>query len=440
MMDIAWTEWINVFFRFAHVLAAIMWIGDSLLFTWMELNLIPAKKNPQTGKPDDPDLLGSMDMLHGGGVYHLEKLILHANAVPAKLHWFKWQAYTTWLTGFVLLGALFWSNGSTLIDATKTTISPVTAVLFSIAGLFGGWLVYDGIWRSPLGKKPALAVTVSLLALFAAAWFYGQYFNGRALFLQIGAMMGTFMAANVFVVIMGNQHKFMRSLYSGQAHDPKYGAAAKSRSLHNHYMTFPVLFLMLSAHFPGLYAGDWNVPVLIIIILGLMTVKYLMNSRYYFKHWLLWIFGTVAMSAHLIGIFLHLPSPGVLLANAAPPDPAVVAGRNLFVSQTCATCHMQGSSQLGPSLYNNYGTERKLADGSTVLVDDAYLRNSILHPASQVVEGFAPVMPSFEGKLDDEQLSNLVAYIRSLSPNATLPTAEQPAEATVNKDGATTKL
>lgn len=414
-MEIAWTEWINVFFRFAHVLAAIMWIGDSLLFTWMELNFIPAKKNAQTGKPDNPDLIGSMDMLHGGGVYHLEKRILHAEAIPEKLHWFKWQAYTTWLTGFVLLGALFWSNGSTLVDATKTTISPAAAVLLSIAGLFGGWLVYDGIWRSPLGKRPALATAASLLALFGAVWFYGQYFNGRALFLQIGAMMGTSMAANVFVVIMGNQHKFMRSLHSGQAYNPRYGAAAKARSLHNHYMTFPVLFLMLSAHFPALYAGSWTVPVLILIILGLMTVKHLMNSRYYFKHWLFWIFGVVAFCSYLIGIFLHLPSPGVLLANAAPPDPAVVAGRNLFISQTCATCHMQGSAQLGPSLYSIIGTQVKLADGSTVLVDDAYLRNSILHPASQVVEGYAPVMPAFEGKLDDQQISQLVAYIRSLS-------------------------
>ncbi|MEY3479964.1 MAG: hypothetical protein RIQ71_739 [Verrucomicrobiota bacterium] len=420
-MDIAWTELINIFFRFAHVLAAIMWIGDSLLFTWMEFNLISAKNNAGAGKPDDPDLMGSMDMLHGGGVYHLEKRILHADAIPAKLHWFKWQAYTTWLTGFVLLGALFWSNGSTLVDATKTTISPTTAVLFSVAGLFGGWLVYDSIWRSPLGKKPALAVTLSLLSLCAAAWFYAQFFNGRALFLQVGAMMGTFMAANVFVVIMGNQHKFMRSLYSGQAYDPKYGAAAKARSMHNHYMTFPVLFLMLSAHFPSLYAGNWNAPVVMILIIGLMTVKYLMNARYRFKHWLLWIFATVAMSAHLIGIFLHLPSPGVLLEGAAPPDPAVVAGRNLFISQTCATCHMQGSAQLGPSLQNIMATQVKLADGSSVIVDDAYLRNSILRPASQVVEGYAPVMPPFEGKLDDEQLSNLVAYIRSLSGTSVQP-------------------
>jgi len=413
VMDIAWTEWINVFFRFAHVLAAIMWIGDSLLFTWMELNFIPPTKNPQTGKLDDPDVLGDLDMLHGGGVYHLQKRILHAAAIPEKLHWFKWQAYTTWLTGFILLVTLFWANGATLLDATKTSLTPSAAAWFSLAGLVGGWLVYDTIWRSPLGHRPRLAVAASLLALLAAAMAYGQIFNGRALFLQVGVMMGTSMAANVFIVIMGNQHRFMRSLRDGHDYDPKYGRTAKARSLHNHYMTFPVLFLMLSAHFPRLTSADWNVAILAVLVPGLMTVKYLMNSRYHFKYWLVCIFGTVAVCSLAIGILLHIPAPGT-----APQDPAVVSGRALFQTKTCATCHMQGSAQLAPSLDNIIGTRVTLTDGSTVLVDDAYLRNSILQPASQVVQGYAPVMPPFKDVLTDSDISNLIAYIRSLSPDA----------------------
>ena len=417
-MDIAWTEWINVLFRFAHVVAGIMWIGNSLLFTWMELNLIQPRRDPKTGQPDDPDLLGTMDMLHGGGVFHLEKRAMHAHSIPERLHWFKWQSYTTWMTGFVLLAALFWTNGTTLLDPTKTSLSPAAAVWCSVAGLVGGWLVYDGIWRSPLGRRPVIGVIVSLLALASAAWFYGQIFNGRALFLQIGAMMGTFMSANVFVHIMGNQHKFMRSLQRGEPYDPKFGKAAKSRSLHNHYMTFPVLFLMLSAHFPGLYAADWNVPILLITIVALMAVKFLMNSRYWFKAWLFWIIGTVALAAHFIGIFLHLPAPAVLISNAAPPDPAVLAGKTLFQMQGCAACHMQGSSQIGPTLYGIYGKQQELTDGTSALVDDAYLRHSILEPAAQVVKGYAPAMPAFAGRLDDAQISDLVAYIRSLTPGA----------------------
>ncbi|MFZ4484295.1 MAG: c-type cytochrome, partial [Chthoniobacterales bacterium] len=157
-------------------------------------------------------------------------------------------------------------------------------------------------------------------------------------------------------------------------------------------------------------------------IVALMTVKYLMNSRYYFKHWLFWIVGVVALAAHAIGVFLHLPSPGVLTASAAPPDPAVLRGKTLFQTQTCATCHMQGSAQLGPSLYGIYGSLQELADGSSVTVDDAYLKHSILEPSAQIVKGFAPAMPSFAGKLDDEQLSDLIAYIRSLTPGAASPT------------------
>jgi uncharacterized membrane protein len=410
-MDIAWTEWINVLFRFTHVLAGIMWIGNSLLFTWMELNLIAPRKD---GNPKDPDLLGALDMLHGGGVFHLEKRVMHADALPERLHWFKWQSYTTWLTGFVLLAALFWTNGTTLLDATKTSLSPGGAVALSLAGLIGGWLVYDGVWRSPLGRKPPAAIAVSLLVLIIAAWLYGQVFNGRALFLQIGAMMGTFMSANVFVHIMGNQHKFMRSLRQGLPYDPRFGKAAKSRSMHNHYMTFPVLFLMLSAHFPRLYAADWNVPILVVAVLALMTVKFLMNSRYCFKYWLAWIFGTVAAAAYLVSLFLHLPPAAVIAGNAAAADPMVLAGKTLFQTQGCAACHMQGTAQLGPQLAGIYGSTQELADGTSVVVDDAYLRTSILHPAQQVVKGYAPAMPSFEGKLTEEQLAELIAYLRSM--------------------------
>lgn len=415
-MDTSWTEWINVFFRFTHVLAAIMWIGDSLLFTWMELNFLPPAKSSRPGEADDPDLLGVMDMLHGGGVYHLQKRILHAASIPEKLHWFKWQAYTTWLTGFVLLAGLFWSNGSTFLDATKTSLAPSAAAWLSLAGLVAGWLLYDGIWRSPLGHRPRRALIASLLVLFAAAYGYAQIFNGRALFLQVGAMMGTMMAANVFFVIMGNQHRFMRSLQQGHDYDPKYGRAAKTRSLHNHYMTFPVLFLMLSAHFPRLTSADWNVAVLAVLVPGLMAVKHLMNARYDFKFWLPGIFAVVAICSLLIGIFLHLPPLAELSGRAAPQDPAVVSGKMLFQSQACATCHMQGSAQLGPSLHGIMGTQVLLTDGTHVLVDNDYLRNSILRPASQIVAGYAPVMPPFEGHLTEAQISDLIAYIRSLSP------------------------
>ena len=407
-MDPAWIEWINVLFRFVHVLAAIMWIGNSLLFTWMELNLI----KPEEEKDKDPDLLGQLDMLHGGGVFHLEKRLMHAEAIPERLHWFKWQSYTTWMTGFLLLVALFYSNGSSLLDATKSQLTPSAAVGLSVAGIIGGWLLYDAVWRSPLKKMPLIGITISLMLLFTAAAFYGTIFNGRALYLQIGAMMGTYMSANVFFHIMGNQHKFMGALRAGQAHDLELGKRAKMRSLHNHYMTFPVLFLMLSAHFPRLHAAEWNVPILVVVVLTLMGVKHLMNSRYHFKPWLACIFGSVVVAGGLIGLFLHLPEARATTDSNPLMDPAITAGKKVFETKGCAACHMQGSSQLAPSLHGIYGTTQEMADSSKISVDDAYLRTSILEPQAQIVKGFAPAMPPFKGLLSEEELDQLITYLK----------------------------
>ena len=415
-MESGWIEWANVLFRFVHVLAGIMWIGNSLLFTWMELNLLQPQTDPKTGKPKDPDLLGFLDMLHGGGVFHLQKRQMHADSIPTTLHWFKWQSYTTWITGFLLLAALFYSNGSSLVDATRSSLTPVGAVGLSLLGLFGGWLVYDAVWRSPLGKNTAVATAFSLILLFAATYFYGQVFNGRALFLQIGAMMGTWMSANVLIHIMGNQHKFMRSLRQGKPYDPAYGKRAKSRSLHNHYMTFPVLFLMLSAHFPSLHAAEWNVPILAVSVLALMTVKYLMNTRYWFRGWLPAIFGTVAVATLLIGILLHLPPLRGLSATGVPMDPLVAEGKKQFQTLGCGACHMQGSAQLAPTLYGIFGHTQELADGSTVTVDDTYLRTSILQPQTHVVKGYAAAMPVYGPMMNDNQVTVLIAYIKSLTP------------------------
>jgi uncharacterized membrane protein len=407
-MDV-WIEWVNVLFRFAHVVAGIMWIGNSLLFTWMELNL--SRKDSE----QNPDFLGELNMLHGGGVFHLQKKIMHADAIPERLHWFKWQSYTTWMTGFVLFGALFHSNGASLLDATKTQLSSSQAVMLSLAGLFGGWLVYDAIWRSPLKKKPLFGVALSLLFLVGYATFYGSIFNGRALYLQVGATMGTCMSANVFFHIISNQHKFMRALRAGQPHDLELGKRAKMRSLHNHYMTFPVVFLMLSAHFPKLYAASWNVAILMVVIFTLMTVKHLMNSRYYFKAWLFSIFGVVILAGVLIGTFLRQHSP--VKATGIPVDPAIASGKLVFEKYTCAACHMQGG-QIAPALEGVYGTTITLADETQVKADDAYLKRSILEPQAQVVKGFAPAMPPFAGRMTEQELSDVVAYLKSLGKSA----------------------
>lgn len=401
--------WLAVLLRFTHVVAAIMWIGNSLLFTWMELNLLPPKRST------DKDLLGTLDMLHGGGVFHLQKKVLHPDNIPTPLHWFMWQSYTTWITGFVLLLTLFHTgSGAFLLDPTKSSMPGYLAIIASLAGLLGGWLVYDGIWRSPLKKQPALAIAISLGLLIFVAALYNQAFNGRAVYLQIGAMMGTMMSANVFFHIIANQRKFMAALRAGKEHELSLGKAAKQRSLQNHYMTFPVIFLMLSAHFPQLYSAEWNVAILAVLIVSLILIKYLMNSRYYFKEWLHAIYGAVFTAVCMIFLLLSLPSIYAKNSVTTTAQREVMEGRKVFTSQGCGACHMEGSSDLAPNLHGIFGKTVVLTDQSETIVDAAYLRESIVDPQSRIVQGYTPSMPSFS-TLSEEEIQALIAYIQSTS-------------------------
>lgn len=405
-----WLATLGILLRFVHVLAAIMWIGNSLLFTWMELSLV----HPRKGRDPD-DLLGTLDMLHGGGVFHLEKKVLHPGAIPERLHWFKWQSYTTWLTGFALLAALFYAGqGDALLDASKSRLPGSAAVWLSLAGLAGGWLVYDALWNSMFKDRPLRGIVLSLAGLTATAAFYNQFFHGRAVYLQIGAMMGTLMSANVFFHIMANQRRFMAALREGKPHDLELGKQAKRRSLHNHYLTFPVLFLMLSAHFPQLYGAEWNVAVLAVIVAALMLVKHLMNMRHHYLNWLPALGCTVFASIGILSVLLTLP-PALQAAGWGRPPAPTEAGRRLFISQGCAACHMEGSSQIAPSLAGLYGQEQTLESGGSARVDDAFIRTAILEPQKQVARGFAPSMPSYRERLTTAEIDELVSYIRSLT-------------------------
>ena len=406
--------WFSVILRFVHVIAAIMWIGNSILFTWMELNLIapaPSERDKDGNIPENP-LLGHLDMLHGGGVFHLEKRTIDPKAIPVPLHWFMWQSYTTWITGALLMVSVFYIHGgSALMDGTKSSLTGFFPIALSVGGIIGGWLVYDTVWRTKLKEHKLIAVPLSLALILAAAWFYNQYFNGRAVYIQIGVMMGSFMTANVFVHIIGNQKKFMASLLAGKPHDMKYGKQAKLRSMHNHYLTFPVLFLMLGGHFPQLTSAERNIPILGVLIVSLVAVKFLMNSRYYFRHWLLTIFGTFAAACGLIALLLAIPTKAS--AARANLDPAVAAGAKLFLSQGCAVCHQAGASQIAPNLQGLLGSKRVFTDGSELIADEAYIRKSIREPVANIVTGYPPAMPPY-AHLPEEQIDALVAYIKSL--------------------------
>ncbi len=396
--------WLSVVFRFVHVLASIMWIGNSILFTWMELNLIPVREGQERS---DKGLLGSLDMLHGGGVFHLQKRIMDPGAIPATLHWFKWQSYTTWISGMLLLMSVFYIHGGApLLDSTKSSLTGMGAIGLSVGGILVWWLLYDSIWRSPMKKEAPLAAFLCFVLLMGLAVMYNQCFNGRAVYLQVGVMVGSSMTANVFFHIIKNQRRFMAALVAGQPHDLELGKQAKMRSMHNHYMTFPVLFIMLSAHFPQLISADWLVPILGVIVVALMLVKYLMNVRSVFKGWLVMVFVVVLLACGMIKGLLVLPST----TSDVGLTEAQIGGK-VFVSQGCAVCHQVGSAQLGPDLAKIFNSTVTLNNGATVLADEAYLRESIDRPQAKIVQGYGTTMPPVS--LSSLQRDQLIAYLKT---------------------------
>jgi uncharacterized membrane protein len=248
----AWQEWLDLGLRWLHVTAGVAWIGASFYFMWLDSHLKPA---PEMRK----GAAGELWSVHGGGFYHKTKFLVAPEGMPQDLHWFKWESYVTWISGFLLLGLVFYVGADiNLIDQTKADLGRWQAIGLGLGSLAAGWLVYDGLCRSPLGARPALFGAVWFLLLTGAAWALTQVFSDRAAFMHVGAIIGTAMTGNVFLIIIPNQRKVVAQLLAGQAPDPNLGKQAKQRSVHNNYMTLPVLFIMVSNHYPMIYASPLN--------------------------------------------------------------------------------------------------------------------------------------------------------------------------------------
>jgi len=257
----AWLEWVNALLRLVHVIAGIMWIGDSLLFMWIDSHLRP---DPYSRK----EVEGVTWLLHGGGYYQLEKRLLAPGRLPPYLRWFWLEATTTWLSGFLLLIVVYYLSASVLmVDRGAAALTPGQAVAVGLAILVGGWCVYDGLWRA-LARRPGLAAGLSLLLLVAVNYAATHLLSARAAFLHVGALAGTIMAANVWVHIMLPQRQMLRAAREGRPVDYALGRHAKTRSTHNTYLTFPAIFLMISNHFPRIYGGphQWLVLTMICVV------------------------------------------------------------------------------------------------------------------------------------------------------------------------------
>lgn len=270
-LDIA--PWLNLAVRWLHFIAGIAWIGSSFYFVWLDNQLRPAKVAKE-------GVSGEVWSVHGGGFYHKQKYAVAPPAMPDELHWFKWEAYTTWISGFFLLGIIYYLGADLfLIDRTKVDFTPPVAIAISLGTLVAGWVVYDLLCRSPLGDRNAAFGAVWFAVLVVAAWGLDQVFSDRAAFIHVGAIIGTAMVANVFFVIIPNQKKVVDALTRGETPDPTLGAKGKQRSVHNNYMTLPVLFIMVSNHYPMTFSNPYGWAVLAGIGATGWVIRHFFNLR-----------------------------------------------------------------------------------------------------------------------------------------------------------------
>ncbi|MBA3470462.1 MAG: urate hydroxylase PuuD [Herpetosiphonaceae bacterium] len=329
-MEATIRELLDLVVRWVHIIAGIMWIGNSLLFNWLDRNLYPAET------PDEHSF-GKIWLLHSGAFYEVEKKLLPPGMrYPDKVHWFMFQNLTTWLSGVALLVIVYYMGGAAyMVDPNIAAISHATAVAVGVGSLVGAWLLYEALWRSPLRRNPPLAFAISLALLLAMSIGLTQVLSGRAAYIHIGALLGTLMTGNVWFVIMPSQRELVAATRAGRAQDPAFSIRAKERSLHNNYITFPVLFIMISNHFPSTYGHQLNWLLLAVLMVGSAAVRHFMNIRFHYRGWLR---GAAAVSLLTLAVVAVLTARTSTNAGASVP-PVAFADAQAIISQRCVACH-----------------------------------------------------------------------------------------------------
>ncbi len=332
-------EWVEIGVRWLHVITAIAWIGSSFYFVALDLGLRQTPSLP-------PLAHGEEWQVHGGGFYHINKYLVAPPMMPEHLTWFKWESYATWLSGFALLVLVYYLGAEMfLIDPAVADLAVWQAVGISLASLAFGWVVYDGLCRVFVRANQ----TVLMVALFGVlvwmSWFYTQVFTGRAALLHLGAFTATLMSANVFMVIMPNQRVVVADLQAGRVPDPKYGKIAKQRSTHNNYLTLPVIFLMLSNHYPLVFATQYNWIIASLVFLMGVTIRHWFNTKHARKGNPHWTWGVTAVLFIVIA-WLSTAPMRLVAPEAALRGPALTyasaegfEGVVGIVQGRCAMCH-----------------------------------------------------------------------------------------------------
>lgn len=340
MIDPLAVEWLNIVGRWIHVIAGIMWVGNSMLFNWLDRSLIP---------PGDADSrqIGKTWLFHGGGFYHVEKYT--SDTLPPALHWFKWQSYTTWITGFILLVAVYYGDGGAFLLPAGSTWSPVAALYLGLAVVFGGFFAYDLFWRTPFAKRYGLvAGLLSLGVLFWGVYALHQIFNGRSAYLHVGALLGTFMAGNVFFHIIPSQRALVKQINEGGGYNKDLSVRAKTRSIHNNYFTFPMIFTMISNHFAGLFGHELNWLVLIVIMVAGALVRHFMNIRGTFTHWQAGIGGTLGTAGVILAAILYpVKQTPAMTGGEDLGEPVSFGEARALINKHCLSCHSAWPTQPG---------------------------------------------------------------------------------------------
>ena len=339
------TEWLNLIVRWLHLITGIAWIGASFYFVWLDNNIKPPKPGSELAKKG---VSGELWAVHGGGFYNPQKYLVAPKELPEELHWFKWEAYATWLSGFGLLFIVYYFNASAMmIDKSVADLTSLQSIGIGLGTLIVGWTVYDLLCRSPLGKREGLLGIIMYVFIVAVAFILSKFLSGRAAYIHVGAMIGTMMVGNVLMLIIPGQRKLVEAMMVGKSPDPIHGQKAKQRSVHNNYFTLPVLFIMISNHYAMTYNHAYNWLVLAAIIAAGVLIRHFFNLRH--KGQVAWGYPAAGVALLLAVAVAIAPKPmakPALVEGAAPAASGFVRVQGI-INQRCATCHSAQPTQPG---------------------------------------------------------------------------------------------
>ncbi|MBA5607296.1 urate hydroxylase PuuD [Duganella sp. FT3S] len=335
-------EWLNLIVRWLHIITGIAWIGASFYFVWLDNSIRPPAPGSELARKG---VSGELWAVHGGGFYNPQKYLVAPAELPKELHWFKWEAYTTWLSGIALLTIAYYFNAQAMmIDKQVADIGSWQAVGIGIGTLVAGWTVYDLLCRSPLGQRELPFGIVIFVLIVAAAYGLTHVLSGRAAYIHVGALIGTIMVGNVLMLIIPGQRKMVEAMQAGGLPDPKHGQKAKQRSVHNNYFTLPVLFIMISNHYAMTYRNEHAWLVLAFIMAAGVLIRHFFNLRH--KGRVEWRYPVAGVALLLAVAVAIAPPKPVAVAPAADPA-AAFNNVKAVIGQRCVSCHSAHPTQPG---------------------------------------------------------------------------------------------